>query len=66
MFQKIVSIYFLLFFSVISFAKTYPEKKIRIGMTYNGRTYDPHRHTDSSTLAITKKCVKPLALAMGI
>lgn len=28
---------------------------IKIALGYSGRSYDPHKHTDSSTLAITKQ-----------
>lgn len=31
------------------------EQIIKVGLGYSGRSYDPHRHTDSSTLAITKQ-----------
>ena len=50
-FLKILIIFLLLIFNL--FGKE--EKVIKVGLGYSGRSYDPHRHTDSSTLAITKQ-----------
>ncbi|MDX8337321.1 MULTISPECIES: ABC transporter substrate-binding protein [Cetobacterium] len=50
-FIKLLTIFFLMVITVFSAT----EKIVRIGLGYSGRSYDPHRHTDSSTLAITKQ-----------
>ena len=50
-FFKSLVIFILL--SISLFCKE--EAVIKIGLGYSGRSYDPHRHTDSSTLAITKQ-----------
>lgn len=49
-FFKICTIFILLLNTVLG----NPEKIVKIGLGYSGRSYDPHKHTDSSTLAITK------------
>lgn len=46
----------IIFILLINIAIGNSEKKVvKIGLGYSGRSYDPHRHTDSSTLAITKQ-----------
>lgn len=51
-FKFIILIFFVgLYTSVM--AKN--EKILNIGIGYKGRSYDPHKHTDSATLAITKQ-----------
>lgn len=47
---------FTIFILLVNIILGNSEKKIvKIGLGYSGRSYDPHKHTDSSTLAITKQ-----------
>lgn len=51
-FFKIFTIFILLLNIVLGNSE---KKIVKIGLGYSGRSYDPHKHTDSSTLAITKQ-----------
>lgn len=49
--KNIFIILFFIFFSVVFSS----DKEIKVALGYKGRSYDPQKHTDSSTLAITKQ-----------
>lgn len=53
--KKIKILCCFLIFATILFGEERGEKKIKIGIGYSGRSYDPHKHTDSATLGITKQ-----------
>ncbi|MGL4652077.1 ABC transporter substrate-binding protein [Cetobacterium sp.] len=53
-FSKIFITVFFMLTSMMVFSKEKNEV-IKIALGYSGRSYDPHKHTDSSTLAITKQ-----------
>lgn len=48
---KILGMFFMV--CILSFSENSNEIKVALG--YKGRSYDPHKHTDSSTLAVTKQ-----------
>lgn len=50
--KKVLLVLFLIFFN-IAFGSE--QREVKVGLGYKGRSYDPHKHTDSSTLAITKQ-----------
>ncbi|MGL5723723.1 ABC transporter substrate-binding protein, partial [Cetobacterium sp.] len=53
-FLKFFIIFILTIVSTVTFCNE-NNKVIKVALGYSGRSYDPHRHTDSSTLAITKQ-----------
>ncbi|MGL5202332.1 ABC transporter substrate-binding protein [Cetobacterium sp.] len=53
-FLKFFMIFILTIVSTVTFCNE-NNKVIKVALGYSGRSYDPHRHTDSSTLAITKQ-----------
>ncbi|MEG3014429.1 MAG: ABC transporter substrate-binding protein [Cetobacterium sp.] len=53
--RKIKFLFCFFIFVMGLFGKEVEEKVVKIAMGYNGRSYDPHKHTDSATLAITKQ-----------
>lgn len=53
-FSKFFKIIFFIIISVVTLSNNSNET-IKVALGYSARSYDPHRHTDSSTLAITKQ-----------
>lgn len=64
--MKIFLKLFAIFTILVNMAFGSLEKKtVKVGLGYSGRSYDPHRHTDSSTLAITKQIYNNLFILNG-
>lgn len=54
--MKYLKFIFLVFFvGLYTTVMATNEKILNVGIGYKGRSYDPHKHTDSATLAITKQ-----------